>query len=234
MASFTDEIQKFNPYISQIPVDAYSTVERYKQTQYDEGVQRIDNAFSQIAGLPVDEKYSGYVNSALGKLNDGVKKIAGSDFSNMQLVNQIEGAARSIAADPIIQNGVLSAANHKSNLNQMQEDKKNGKLSPDNQWDYSQQYAQWKLNPDLSMPFQGSYYTHIDLNKKWLDVLKSINPSAKLEDVPFEIDGNGNVDYSKMATAMVERGYKGVSPQQIETAIRSSMDENDLNQIRIS
>lgn len=206
----------------------------YKQQQYNAGVDAIDSARTSIANLPVDSKYANYVQGALSSLDDSIKKVSGSDFSNLQLVNQITGAAKTIAYDPIVQNGIVSAQVDKQNRDQMQEDRKNGKLAVENQWDYQNQYAKWKQDPDLSNPFNGSYSTYIDVNKKWMDILKMFDSTANVEDVPFETDANGNIDYTKIATAMTEKGYKGASPDQLKAAIQSSLSDDDLNQMRIS
>lgn len=223
-----------NPYIQQTPVDAYTNVERIKQQQYDTNTAAIDNVFSTLINLPVDSKYSEYVNSSVSQLSASVKKIAGSDFSNRQLVSKIDGAASQIAKDPIVQAGIISASNMKYNMDIMKEDRKSGKLTPDNEYDYMDEYNKWKANPDLSSPFAYNYSTNIDINKKWLDVLKSINSSANLTDIPFETDATGHVDYNKIATVMTERGYKGVSPDQLKAAVQSSLSEADMNQLRIS
>ena len=53
MASFTDAISTFNPYVSQLPVDAMVKVGMYKQQRYDEGVQKIQGYIDNVAGMDV-------------------------------------------------------------------------------------------------------------------------------------------------------------------------------------
>jgi hypothetical protein len=43
MASYTDQIPQFNPYIQQLPVEAMAQVGMEKQRRYDEGLQKIQN-----------------------------------------------------------------------------------------------------------------------------------------------------------------------------------------------
>ena len=61
MASFTDQISQFNPYIQQLPIDAMVKVGMYKQQQYDQGVQKIQSYVDNIAGMdlyrPQDKAY---------------------------------------------------------------------------------------------------------------------------------------------------------------------------------
>ncbi len=53
MASFTDILPQFNPYIQQLPVDAMVQVGMEKQRRYDEGVQKIQTQIDNIAGMDV-------------------------------------------------------------------------------------------------------------------------------------------------------------------------------------
>ena len=61
MASYTDKIPTFNPYVAQQPVDAMLKVGMYKQQKYEEGVKRIQNSIDNVSGLdianPVQQKY---------------------------------------------------------------------------------------------------------------------------------------------------------------------------------
>ena len=43
MASFTDNIPQFNPYVQQLPVEAMVSVGMEKQRRYDEGLQKIQS-----------------------------------------------------------------------------------------------------------------------------------------------------------------------------------------------
>jgi hypothetical protein len=53
MASYTDIIPQFNPYIQQLPVEAMVSVGMEKQRRYDEGVQRLQTQIDNIAGIQV-------------------------------------------------------------------------------------------------------------------------------------------------------------------------------------
>ena len=93
MASWTDRIPTFNPYVEQQPVDAMLKVGMYKQQKYEEGVQRIQTSIDNIAGLDIaaglDKKY---LQSKLDSLGNNLNFVAGGDFSNFQLVNSVNGS----------------------------------------------------------------------------------------------------------------------------------------------
>ena len=109
MASFTDQILGFNPYVSQLPIDAMVKVGTYKQQKYEEGVQRIQGEIDKVAGLdvykPVDKQY---LQSKLNELGSKLKTVASGDFSNFQLVNSVGGMAAQIGKDSKIVNAVTA------------------------------------------------------------------------------------------------------------------------------
>ena len=61
MASFTDQVPQFNPYISQLPVEAMVKVGMQKQAQYDAGVQKVQQYIDNVAGLDVSDKHKSYL-----------------------------------------------------------------------------------------------------------------------------------------------------------------------------
>ena len=53
MASFTDIIPQFNPYVEQLPVETMVAVGMEKQKRYDEGIQKIQSQIDNVAGLDI-------------------------------------------------------------------------------------------------------------------------------------------------------------------------------------
>ena len=53
MASFTDKISKFNPFIAELPAQEMVQVGMAKQAQYNQGVQKIQGYINNIAGMDV-------------------------------------------------------------------------------------------------------------------------------------------------------------------------------------
>ena len=105
MASFTDAIPQFNPYIQQLPVEAMVKVGMEKQQRYDQGLQKIQSQIDQVAGLDIVRDVDRqYLQSKLNDLGSKLKTVAAGDFSNYQLVNSVAGMASSVAKD----NNVLS------------------------------------------------------------------------------------------------------------------------------
>ena len=81
MASFTDRTPQFNPYISQLPVEAMVKVGMEKQKRYEEGLQKIQTAIDNVAGLDVlRDVDKNYLQSKLNQLGGDLKVMAGADF----------------------------------------------------------------------------------------------------------------------------------------------------------
>lgn len=111
MSSYLDKIPQFNPYIQQLPVDAYVKVGMYKQQQYDEGVQKVQSYIDNIAGLDImKESDKDYLRSKVDGLTSQISRVAGADFSNKNIVNQISGLTSKIAGDQNIMNAVNSTS----------------------------------------------------------------------------------------------------------------------------
>ena len=76
MASFTDQISQFNPYIQEIPIQEMVQVGMAKQAQYDQGVQKFQNYIDRISGLDVTDKHKPYLQSKLNELGSRLKTVA--------------------------------------------------------------------------------------------------------------------------------------------------------------
>ena len=170
MASFTDKISQFNPYIQELPVEAMAQVGMAKQAQYNQGVQKIQSYVDNVAGMsvsrPVEKEY---LQSQLDQLGSKLKTVAAGDFSNQQLVNSVGGMAGQIIKDPIIQAAVYSQSNDRSQLAEMDADQKKGKLTPHAKFVYEQQRNAFLNNPNLKsedgkpVMFTGKYVPSWDL-----------------------------------------------------------------------
>ena len=103
MASYTDSIPKFNPYISQLPVELMSKVGMAKQQQYEQGIQKIQSTIDNVAGLEIGRDVDKqYLQSKLNALGNDLKWVGASDFSDFQLVNSVNGMTNQIVKDEYI------------------------------------------------------------------------------------------------------------------------------------
>jgi hypothetical protein len=239
MASFTDTLVGFNPYIAQIPVDDYVRVGMQKQAEYNQGVTKVQNYIDSVSGIEViKDEHKQYLNKRVNQLQGEVSKIVGEDFSRQQLVNSVGHLTSQIGTDPIIQNAEISTQRYKQGIAEMKRAQTEGKSSPSNEWYFQSQVSNWLNDKDINSTLNASYTPYTDVNKKALEAIKSVHPDAKIEEIPFVrgIDGQVVLDKDgqpKIDMAMIKKEVKGVEPERIEAAIKASLDQNDLRQLQI-
>ena len=232
MASFTDAITQFNPYVSQLPVDAMMKVGMAKQAQYEEGYKKIQSQIDQVAGLDLAKGvHKDYLKSKLDELGNNLKSVAAGDFSNFQLVNSVAGMAKQVGTDKIIQGGVASTARLRKEQARLENLRKEGKSSANREFDFNNEVNSWMNDGNLESSFTGQMKEHIDVNKKVLDVIQKLHPNANIQDHPYVINRDGSVNYGMYASIMQRQGIKGVDEGQIKTAVNAVLDANDYDEL---
>jgi hypothetical protein len=199
MASFTDTIPQFNPYIQQLPVEAMVTVGMEKQQRYDQGVQRIQSQIDQVAGLEIYRSEDKQVlQSKLNELGTKLKTVAAGDFSNYQLVNSVAGMAGTVMKDPTILAAVQSTQNIKKNEKLMEEARQKGELTPDNELYYTKKLSAYEnsgLVDERGKPivFNAKYDPHFDVFKFVKENFDAVKPANLTFNEVYETDTQGNV-----------------------------------------
>lgn len=233
MASFTDKISQFNPFIAELPVQEMVQVGMLKQAKYDEGVQKIQGYINNIAGMDVyNEGDKQYIQSKLNELGSKLKTVAAGDFSNQQLVNSVGGMATQIVKDPMIQNAVLNTTKFRKTLAQIEKDKSDGKAATNNINDFYRQAKPWMESTSAGSKLDASYSTYRDVNKTAMEAIKALHPDLKSIDIPFVVK-DGKIDTTKIADAIKRNKIEGITEGKIETAIRAALTPEDYNQLDI-
>jgi hypothetical protein len=230
MASFTDKIPQFNPYVQQLPVQAMVEVGMEKQRRYDEGVQKIQTSIDNIAGLDIiNETQKVYLQSTLNQLGSNLKMVAAGDFSNYQLVNSVSGMSTQIIKDPVIQNAVASTARYKKGIADREAYKKEGKDSPSNDFIFNRSASQFINSKDVNAQFSASYDPYVNWKKNSLEVIKALANDSTITDDAFTTDKNGNL---VITDALVRKKMSGISPEKIQQALLSTLTPADFKQMQ--
>ncbi len=233
MASYTDIIPQFNPYIQQLPVEAMVSVGMQKQAQYDAGVQKIQNYIDNVAGLDIaNPTQKAYLQSRLNQLGSDLKTVAAADFSNFQLVNSVGGMVTQVSKDPVIQNAVSSTAFYRKQLAEMEKAISEGKSSQANIVDFTDKAGAYLNSNDVNASFRSRYTPYRDVKKTALDAIKLLHPKLQEFDVPFEVV-DGKINTQKIADAMKRYKIEGIDEGQIKAAINASLTPDDINQLDI-
>jgi hypothetical protein len=232
MASYTDKIPTFNPYVQQLPVEAMLKVGMYKQQKYEEGVQKIQTSIDNVAGLDlVKDVHKNYLQSKLNELGNNLKYVAAGDFSDFSLVNSVNGMTKQIVKDENIQNAVSDTAAYRKQVAFKEQLKKQGKTSPNRDFDFNRDAGKWLNNDDLKDRFNATYVEHTDVNKKVLEVIDKLHPGGYTKDIVNALNKDGSINYRVIADSMHRQGVKGVSEEQIKVAVNSMLDAKDLDEL---
>jgi hypothetical protein len=239
MASFTDAIPQFNPYIQQLPVEAMVSVGMEKQQRYDQGLQRIQSQIDQVAGLSISRPQDReYLQSKLNQLGSKLKTVAAADFSNYQLVNSVAGMAGSVAKDPNVIASVQSTAQRRALQEKIQKDTDAGKYNPANNYLFNLTDQEWFNNPNVGASYSGYYTTPIDVWGKIKDIAKEVGIDEKTAQNLFKTDEQGRyLRDSKgkpiINNVMVEETLKGKDASKILNAFKSALTPADYEQLSI-
>jgi len=249
MASYTDKIPNFNPYVQQLPVDAMLKVGMYKQQKYDEGVQKIQTSIDNVAGLDVfKDSDKAYLQSKLDALGNNLKGVAAGDFSDFSLVNSVNGMTKQIVKDKNVINAVSSTAQIRKGQQDLEAAKKAGKSSIENESYWNDQVGEYSNNSDIGSVFSGKFIQAINLNKKYGDIAKDVEAIDYSYDQPYKTDSKGNTLYfdkqgnisldsskgvAKYDDAMKRIATKGKSAKTILDNFYNNTTEDDKLQMHI-
>lgn len=254
MASFTDQIMQFRPYVQQLPLEAMAQVGMYKQQKYEEGVQKVQSYIDNIAGLDVSKPvHKQYLQSKLNELGSRLKSVAAGDFSNFQLVNSVGGMANQIVKDPIVQNAVKSTQHVRKEQENIQIAQKAGKSSVNNEDYFYDNYNKWLRDGKLDTPFTTEYVEYRDVDAKFRDLTSKLKEDELGIENPYMRDDQGNTLYfytdpktkktsvstdpskgeKKLDLDMLSIKVKGLPAERILNNFYNSLDANDIRQLRI-
>jgi hypothetical protein len=198
----------------------------YKQQQYDEGVQKINDWLDQTAALPVSRQVDKqYLQSSLNNLTSELKNVAGADFSNQQLIQSVGGATKRLVNDKIIRAGVASTYQLQSEREIMEADRKAGKLNPANETDFNLKVSNYltseKLTDDYGNPiqFKDQYFSAVDWNKILQDEMSKVQfDETETEEIPVTVDPvTGKKSYN--TDVLIQKASKGILPAKVKNVV---------------
>jgi hypothetical protein len=233
MASFTDNVPQFNPYVPQQPVEDMVKVGMMKQQQYDTNLQKIQQTMSHIAGLPIARDVDKqYLQNKMSEMNNQLQTYASGDLSSNRLTASIRGMIGGIANDEIVQNAVMSTQRYKEQLDFIKKEREEGNLSPENMFDFQKQASTWLNGTEAGESFNGQYQKYFDVLEYTREVFDDIKPDGKTFDEVFAIDENGN---PKLNPAMRRLQQEGLLPPKVKAVVDQIFSEAKVqNQLAIT
>lgn len=206
MASFlpANQVQQFASYIPQIDPNSYAqTQEVYrhailqKQSQYEQGVARVQNSYDTVAGLKMGRQQdTDYLNQKLQGLQTQFQKLAGGDFSQQAVVNQAAGYASQIYSDQRVQNAAMSAQNASDAASQIQQAHKDGKAAASNDNLILRNLTAWQNGDENATLGKQTYNPYYNYNKSWQDFISKVHPNVIIEETPNDEKSPYGVAYT--------------------------------------
>jgi hypothetical protein len=194
MASWTDAISQFNPYVSTLPVEAMVKVGMEKQKRYDDGVQKIQSQIDQVAGLDVlKDVDKNYLQSKLNQLGSDLRTFAASDFSNYQLVNSVSGMTKQVSNDQTVQNAVSATSHYRSEVKRIDEARKKGKSDKNNEDFFYNGANKWLNDNTAGTKFSDSFVEYTDVMKTIRENVSAAGIDSKYIEQVFETDDKGRI-----------------------------------------
>lgn len=192
MASWTDILPTFKPYVQQLPVEAMVQVGMQKQAQYNAGIQKIQGEIDKVAGLDIYRDVDkNYLQSKLNELGDKMTFFAAGDFSDFQLTNSVSGMTNQIIKDKYVQNAVSSTAKLRKESQAMEKSRSEGKSSPNNEAYFLNKVNRYASSTSLDDSFNDYYIPFTDINKKAIEIAGKVGVSA--DKVQKILDAKGNI-----------------------------------------
>ena len=252
MASFSDKTPTFNPYVQQQPVEAMVNVGMYKQQQYDQGLEAIQQSYNDIAGLDIIKGTDrSYLENKMSETTNKLKGLAAGDFSNQQLTKSVTGMISGLAKDENVKNAVYSTQKVRAELGKASAAQKAGETSVVNLWALNKQVNSWMNDGEVGSSFSGEYVPYTDVDAKLREVYEKIDETDTHIENPFVRDVNGNTMYfspdgkqssttpqagweTKVDHAMLTKQVKGKSAQKILDNFMTSLSADDIRQLGLN
>lgn len=156
MSSYAGAITEFNPYIQQIPTEAYTKVGMFKQQQYDAGVAKIQDTVDKIAGLDIaNEGGRAYLQSRVNELTNTLNKYNTVDFSNPNNVAQLSSLAKPLYQDENIINDVVNTSIYRKWSKDASDAYKSGKMELGQYMRESTDANQWLTSQSAGASYTG-------------------------------------------------------------------------------
>lgn len=190
--SYLSKVYESNPYVLPVDLGLLEKVNSYKQTLFYKNAESLRSQLGELGSSDIlNQQQKDYLNGKVTNLNTQIQQAGGMDFSDMNVVHQIEGFGSDIYNDPTVLNGIVSTKNIRSfnaNVEKMQTDPKLSKYyNVSNITRTQEQQIKPYINGDLKATYNGpSAPRPYDGNpfEKMLKSMKNLPPDVVVQTLP--------------------------------------------------
>jgi hypothetical protein len=226
-------------YVSLYPVELMLGLAESKQKAYDTNIQTINQIAAQVADLSFEKpEHKKRFAELLNETKKRLSIYSMGDFSNSQLTSSVQRMVLDVTKDPVIRAGIMSKANLQKELEFMEKQRQEGKLSPTNELVFNLRYQEWLNDKNPTSVFKAKYVPYINLtevlSKRVKDFMKE--DEIKIE-TPYKVDENGQIVYQNgkpvLSPAMQVNKLKYLSGSKIYNYILGTLTEQERQQLLI-
>ncbi len=197
MASFVGAITEFNPYIQQIPTEAYTKVGMFKEQQYAAGVEKVQDSVDKIAGLDIaNEGGRKYLHARVDELTKSLNKYSTVDLSDPNNVSQLVGLAKPLYQDENIVNDVVNTGIYRKWSKEATDAFKNGKMELGQFMRETTDANVWLNSQAAGSQYTGRQSPNTATKKELLDrVLKAKKDGLEKSEYVYDINYSKDTPY---------------------------------------
>lgn len=175
MANFTSkQLYQLPKYVPQYDLESTVKVGMLLQNKFDQGIAKIQQNLDAKSKLPLGN-YAGMelMQSKLDEASQEIeRKIGTVDFANTAEVNSLVGLIDEKTNDMNLLNNIQSGMEINSAKEQLERDKKEGKINPANEYDLLVAINKFKNSKDITDVFVNPYFTPTDILERLNGLLK--------------------------------------------------------------
>ncbi len=212
MSSYMSQPRQFSTYQPEVNAEVYAGLLQKHETDYLQGVQRVEAARESVASLPIANLAArNYTQQKLDQITTELNQQQGTDWSDQGIQRLTNKHITTIADDPVVQNAVSSTAAYRSDYmkaKQSYEDSNGADVA--NQKKFSKLANAWINNPDVNAKYQGGYVNYRDINKEANEFLTKLKPDL----VQLVKPSSGMEGWEKAIRKM-----EGINKQKLQDAL---------------
>lgn len=219
MANYIGAIKDFNPYIQQIPTEAYTKVGMFKEQMYEAGVAKVQDNIDKIAGLDIaNEGGRQYLRARVDELTKTLNKYSTVDFSNPNNVTQLNSLTKPLYQDENIVNDVINTGIYRKWAKDSSEAYKNGKMELGQYLRETTDASAWLNSKTAGAQYTGRSNPNTATKKDLIDRIVKVKKDG-LEKNEYVYD----INYSKDTPYYVKQTNKYYSEADFNNFISESL-----------
>lgn len=202
MANFVGAITNFNPYIQQIPTEAYMKVGMFKEQQYQMGVQKVQDTVDKIAGLDIaNEGGRNYLRARVDELTNSLNKYSHVDFSNPNNVTQLASLAKPLYQDENIVNDVVNTGIYRKWQKEASDAYKAGKMELGQYMREASDASIWLNSKSAGSQYTGRQNANTATKKDLVDrIIKAKKDGMEKNEYVYDINYDVRTPYYVKST----------------------------------